>query len=146
MEEITGKSFSDLVKEYIGNPIQASSFWAEDAFRAPGARVHSTPEDFARFARGVIDHAYMSEVDFTDILARNYGESSLGWGGSDWDTDDFKMGHAGSNGKPRAYILIKPRKKLGVVLMGEANSSKEDIWFLHLGTILMDIIGDEGFY
>ena len=140
MAEITGKSFSDLVKEYVGNPIQARSFWAEDAFRAPGARVHSTPEDFAQFARGVINHAYMSERDFTDILARNYGESCLGWGGSGWDTDDFVMGHAGSNGKPRAYILIKPRKKLGVVLMGEAGTSKEDIWFLHLGPILMDII------
>lgn len=146
MEEVAGKSYSDLVKEYVGNPIQASSFWAEDVFRAPGARVHSTPEDFARFAWGVINHAYMSEEDFTNILARNYGESSLGWGGSGWDTDDFKMGHAGSNGRPRAYILIKPRKKLGVVLMGEAKTNKEDIWFLHLGPILMDIIGDEGFY
>lgn len=140
MEEITGKSFSDLVKEYVGNPIQAQSFWAEDVFRAPGARVHSTPEDFAQFAKGVINHAYMNEQDFTDILARNYGKSSLGWGGSGWDTDDFMMGHAGSNGKPRAYILIKPREKLGVVLMGEASTSKEDIWFLHLGPILMDLI------
>ena len=146
MEEITGKSYSDLVKEYVGNPIQAGSFWAEDAFRAPGARVHSTPEDFARFARGVISHTYLSEQDFSNILAKDYGESALCWGGSDWDSDDFKMGHAGSNGKPRAYILIKPRKKLGVVLMGEAKKSKEDIWFLHLGPILMDIISDEGSY
>jgi len=146
MEEISGKSYSDLVKEYVGNPIQASSFWAEDVFRAPGARVHSTPEDFARFARGVIDHAYLSEEDFSNILARNYGESSLGWGSNDWDTDDFVMGHAGSNGKPRAYILIKPRKRLGVVLMGEARTSKEDIWFLNLGPILMDIISGDGFY
>jgi CubicO group peptidase (beta-lactamase class C family) len=140
MEEITGKSYSDLVKEYVGDPIQASSFWAEDTFRAPGARVHSTPEDFARFACGVIDHSYMSEQEFTDILAKNYGESALGWGGGNWDSDDFTMGHAGSNGKPRAYVLIKPKKKLGIVLMGEANSSKEDIWFLHLGPILMDIL------
>jgi len=146
MEEITGKSYSDLVKEYIGKPIQADSFLAEDTFRAPAARVHSTPEDFARFAQGVINHSYMSEEDFTTILAKDYGGNSLGWGGSDWNTDDFMMGHAGSNGKPRAYILIKPNKKLGVVLMGEANSSKEDIWFLYLGQILMDIIGDEGFY
>lgn len=143
MEEITGKSYSDLVKDYVGNPVQASSFWAEDAFRAPGARVHSTPEDFARFARGVIDHSYMSEQEVTDILAKNYEESALGWGGSQWDSDDFTMGHAGSNGKPRVFILIKPKKKLGIVLMGEANSSKEDIWFLHLGPILMDIADGE---
>jgi len=140
MEEITGKTYSELVAEYIGKPVQASSFWAEDAFRAPGARVHSTPEDFARFARGVINLAYMSEQDFYHILAKDYGGNTLGWGGSDWGTDDFMMGHAGSNGKPRAYILIKPRKKLGVVLMGEANSTKEDIWYLNLGPILMDII------
>jgi CubicO group peptidase (beta-lactamase class C family) len=145
MEEITGKSYSDLVKEYIGKPIQSNSFWAEDAFRAPAARVHSTPEDFARFARGIINHTYMSEEDFANILAKDYGGNALGWGGSHWGTDDFTMGHAGSNGKPRAYILIKPKKKLAVVLMGEANSSKEDIWFLNLGPILMDIIGNEEF-
>ena len=143
MEEITGKSYSGLVKEYVGNPIQASSFWAEDTFRAPGARVHSTPEDFARFARGVISHSYMSEQEFSEILSPDYGESALGWGGAHWDSADFTMGHAGSNGKPRAYILIKPKKKLGVVLMGEANSSKEDIWFHHLGPILMDVIDGE---
>ena len=140
LEEISGKSYSDLVKEYIGQPIQAGSFWAEDTFRAPAARVHSTPQDFTRFAQGVINNTYMNEEDFFNILANNYGESSLGWGGSNWGTDDFVMGHAGSNGKPRAYILLKPKKKLGVVLMGEANSSKEDIWFLYLGPILMDII------
>ncbi len=146
MEEITGKSYSDLVKEYVGKPIAAYSFWAEDEFRAPGARVHSTPEDFTRFAWGVINHAYMGEEDFINILAKDYGESALGWGGSNWDNDDFMMGHAGSNGKPRAYILIKPRKKLGVVLMGVANSAKEDIWFLHLGSILVDIIDREKSY
>lgn len=140
MEEISGKSYSDLVKEYVGQPIQAESLWAEDTFRAPGARVHSTPEDFTRFAQGVINHTYMSEEVFYTILANNYGESSLGWGGSNWGTDDFLMGHAGSNGKPRAYILIKPKKKIGVVLMGEAASSKEDIWFLYLGPILMYIM------
>ncbi|MBN1272892.1 MAG: hypothetical protein JXB26_11550 [Candidatus Aminicenantes bacterium] len=55
------------------------------------------------------------------------------------------MGHAGSNGKPRAYILIKPRKKLGVVLMGSCNT-KDEIWFIHLGQILMDILEKKGFY
>jgi len=143
LEEITGKSYSDLVKEYIGKPIEAASFWAEETFRAPGARVHSTPEDFARFAQGVINHEYLNEVDFYNFFAKDYGESSLGWGGNYWETDDFVMGHAGSNGKPRAYILIKPKKKAGVVFMGEANSSKEDIWFLYLGPILMDIIDNE---
>lgn len=146
MEEITEKSFSDLVAEYIGKPIQANSFWAEAAFRAPGARVHSTPEDFARFAKGVINHTYMSQQDFYNILAKDYGGNTLGWGGGGWDTDDFVMGHAGSNGKPRAYILIKPRKKLAVVLMGEAISAREDIWFLNLGPILMDIIDREKVY
>jgi len=146
MEEITGKSYSNLVVEYVGKPIQAGSFWAEETFRAPAARVHSTPEDFARFAQGIINYAYMNEEDFYGILAKDSGGNALGWGGSGWGTDDFTMGHAGSNGKPRAYILIKPRKKLGVVLMGMAKSSKEDIWFLNLGPILMDIIDREKSY
>jgi CubicO group peptidase (beta-lactamase class C family) len=144
MEEITGKSYSDLVVEYIGKPIQASSFWAEDAFRAPAARVHSTPEDFARFAQGVVNHAYISQKDFYSILVNESEKYSLGWGGRDWGSDEFMIGHAGSNGKPRAYILIKPKEKLAVTLMGEASSRQEDIWFLYLGPILMDIIdGDK---
>lgn len=37
MSEVKGKSFSDLVKECIGKPVGASSFWAEAVFRALAA-------------------------------------------------------------------------------------------------------------
>lgn len=145
MEEITGQSYSDLVKEYIGKPVNAGSFWAEKNFRAPAARVHSTPEDFARFAQGVINHTYINEDDFYGILMKNYQGGTLGWGGSGWDTEDFTIGHAGSNGKSRAYILLKPRKKIGVVLMGQCKN-KNEIWFIHLGPILMDILEKKGYF
>lgn len=145
LEEITGKTYSDLVKEYIGGPVDAGSFWAEDHFRAPGARVHSTTRDFARFASGVINNNYISQKDLDELVLRDYQGAGLAWGCNDVDTEDVTMMHAGSNGRPRAYILLKPRKKLGVVLMGECNTP-DDVWFIHLGPILMDILEGKGGY
>ncbi len=145
MEEITGKTYSELVKQYIGEPVGAGSFWAEDHFRAPGARVHSTSGDFARFALGILNNNYMSANTFNDIVIADYEGVGLGWGCNNFNTDDITMMHAGSNGKPRAYILLKPKKELGVVLMGDCNT-KDDIWFIHLGPILMDIMEGKGSY
>ena len=146
LEEITGETFSNLVKKYIGQPIGASSFWAEETFRAPAARIHSSTRDFARFAEAVINNKYMSEKEFEDILIGKGGYESLGWGGNNVGTDDLIIGHSGSNGKPRAHILMKPKKKLAVVLMGETKSSDSDIWFIYLAPILMDILENKGMY
>jgi CubicO group peptidase (beta-lactamase class C family) len=146
MEEITGVSFSDLVKKYIGKPVGVESFWAEETYRAPGARIHSTTRDFAKFAEAIINNKYISVKDFDDILIGKGGYESLGWGGNRVGTDDLVIGHSGSNGKPRAHILIKPKKKLAVVLMGETKDSKSDIWFIYLAPILMDILENKGNY
>jgi CubicO group peptidase (beta-lactamase class C family) len=146
MEEITGVSFSGLVKKYIGQPINAESFWAEETFRAPAARIHSTTRDFARFAEAIINNRYISEGALYDTLIGKGGYESLGWGSNNAGTDDLVIGHSGSNGKPRAHILIKPKKKLAVVLMGETKSAESDIWFLYLAPILMDILEDKGYY
>jgi CubicO group peptidase (beta-lactamase class C family) len=146
MAEVTGEKFSNLVKQYIGQPINANSFWAEETFRAPGARIHSTTRDFARFAEAMINHQYLSESEFYDTLIGKGGYENLGWGGNKVGTDDLMVGHSGSNGKPRAHLLVKPKKKLAVVLMGETKSAKSDIWFLYLAPICMDILENKGRY
>jgi CubicO group peptidase (beta-lactamase class C family) len=146
LEEITGESFSDLVKEYIGQPINAESFWAEETFRAPAARIHSTTRDFARFAEAFVNHKYLSESAFYDTLIGKGGYECLGWGNRKVGTDDLTIEHSGSNGKPRAHILVKPKKKLAIVLMGETKSADSDIWFLYLAPILMDIMEEKGYY
>lgn len=146
LEEITEKSFSDLVKEYIGQPIGATSFWAEDVFRAPAARIHSTPRDFVKFAEGIINNTYISGNYFDSLLIGKSPDKSLGWGSFNNGTIDLTIGHSGSNGKPRSHILIKPKKKNAILLMGQAKDAKSEIWFLHLAPILMDIIEDKGYY
>jgi len=146
MSEVTGKSFSDLVKEYIGKPIGASSFWAEKEFRAPAARIHSTTRDYLRFAMGIIDNRYMHEKEFDDILVGKKNTDSLGWGTAHIGTVDLTLGHSGSNGRPRSHLLIKPKKKIALVLMGETKSKDDDIWFMHLAPILMDILEGKGGY
>lgn len=145
MEEISGKTYSVLIADYIGKPVQTGSFWAEKQFRAPGARVHSTSEDFARFALGIINNQYISAQELDETVLNDYQGVGLGWGCADFHTEDVSMMHAGSNGRPRAFILLKPKKKLGVVLMGDCNT-RDDIWFVHLGPILMDILEKKGYY
>jgi len=146
LSEVSGKSFSDLVKEHVGQPVDAFSFWAESDFRAPAARIHSTTRDFLRFAMGIIDNRYMTEKEFDDILVGKSSADSLGWGTSHIGTPDLTLGHSGSNGKPRSHLLIKPKKKIALVLMGETKTRDSDIWFVHLAPILMDIIEGKGGY
>jgi len=126
--------------------VDAASFWAEDTFRAPAARIHSTPRDFLKFALGVVNHAYLSEKAFDDLLVGPSSGDSLGWGTSHIGTEDLTLGHSGSNGRPRSHLLIKPKKKIALVLMGQTKTADSDIWFLHLAPILMDIIEDQGGY
>jgi len=146
MSEVKRKSFSDLVKDYIGRPVDAPSFWAEAVFRAPAARIHSTTRDFVKFAVGIINNTYISEYELDNLLVgKNKGES-LGWGASHIGTEDLTLGHSGSNGKPRSHLVIKPKKKIALVLMGETKTKDSDIWFLNLAPILMDIVEGKGGY
>ena len=146
LSEATGISFSDLVKEHIGRPVDAPSFWAEDVFRAPAARIHSTTRDFVKFALGIMNNSYLSEQDFDGLLVGKRREDSLGWGTGRIGTPDLTLGHSGSNGRPRSHFLIKPKKKLALVLMGMTKKADSDIWFVHLAPILMDIIEGKGGY
>jgi len=146
MAEVTGRSFPELVKEYIGRPIGATSFWAENEFRAPAARIHSTTRDFAKFAAAVINNTYLSEKEFDELLIGKHERESLGWGSSRIGTADLTLGHSGSNGRPRSHLLIKPKKKIALVLMGQTKSKVSDIWFMHLAPILLDIIEGKGNY
>jgi CubicO group peptidase (beta-lactamase class C family) len=146
MEEVTGEEFSDLVKKYIGQPIHATSFRAEDVFRAPGARIHSTTRDFARFAEALINNVYGVENEFYRILLGKSKENSLGWEAGNYTMSNLRFGHSGSNGKPRSHFLVKPGKKLGIVLMGETKDPRSDIWFVELAPILMDILEGKGGY
>jgi CubicO group peptidase (beta-lactamase class C family) len=146
MAAAAGKSFSDLVKEHIGRPVGASSFWAENHFRAPAARIHSTPRDFLRFAEGIIDNRYLTQKEFDDLLVGKSRGLSLGWGTGGIGTDDLTLAHSGSNGRPRSHLLIKPKKRIALTLMGETKSRESDIWFLYLAPILLDILEGKGGY
>lgn len=140
MEEITGKKFTDLVKEYISKPIAANSFWAENHFRAPAARIHSTTADFAKFALGIINNQYLSHQDLDSLLIGKKEGESLGWGVGKIGEKDIMIGHSGSNGKERSHIQLVPERKLGVILMGEAISGKDEVWFIYLASIILNII------
>jgi len=121
IEDATGKSYSDAVKEYIGRPVGATSYWAEKHFRAPGARVHSTVEDMARFALGVMNHAYVpEEMFYGEMVQYHSGPTGIGWGVTHKDSPDVVVFHGGSNGRPQAYLEIKPKKKVAVCILARA--------------------------
>lgn len=123
MEEITGLSYSKMVENYIGNPVGATSFWSIPHFQAPAGQVRSTIEDMARFAIGVMDGTYVSkemleEMVYMQYARDEYGDICLGWYCTNLGSEELTIYHAGSNGRPRAFLAIEPYQGLAVAITG----------------------------
>jgi CubicO group peptidase (beta-lactamase class C family) len=148
MEEITGLSYKQLVKNYIGEPIGAKSFTVLlPFFDAPAGQVASTIEDMAHFAIGVMEGRYISIEMLRTVVLKRYSEDrhgliGLGWYCTGLGTSDLAGYHAGSNGRPRAFLAIKPNKKNTVALMGLNRSEKGAHDFAKLTIDLMAMIED----
>ena len=120
IEAVTGTSYSDAVKRYIGGPVAGRSFRAGSTFIAPGAYVYSDIEDMARFAAGTMSNRYMpEEVLYGEVLRPETGNYGYGWGVTNLGRPDLTAAHGGSNGLPRAHILLKPRQNDGVVVLAQ---------------------------
>lgn len=118
IEAVTGLTFSEAVAKYIGERVSAPSFHAADSFIAPGAFVLSTIRDMARFAVGLMDDRFMrSDVLYGEVLRPETGTYGYGWSVANMDREDLRAFHGGSNGLPRAHLLMKPRRKSAVVIL-----------------------------
>jgi CubicO group peptidase (beta-lactamase class C family) len=143
MEEITGKSYRSLVKEYIGKPIGAESFTVRHSFfDAPAGQVASTIEDMARFAVGIMNEKYYpKDILLTQILTEyarvNNEIIGLGWYVTNPNQLNVAGYHAGSNGKPKAFLAIKPNQGNAIALTGLNNSSRSANDF---GSLTMDLM------
>jgi CubicO group peptidase (beta-lactamase class C family) len=146
IEEITGKSYKQLVKEYIGKPIGANSFKVMHSFfDAPAGQVASTIEDMARFSIAVMNGRYISSDFLYDEVLKKYAEDrhgsiGMGWYCTGFDTNDLAGYHAGSNGRPRAFLAIKPYKKNVIAVTGLNRSAKNSQDFGQLTKDLMAVI------
>lgn len=146
LTETTGKTFNRLVKHYIGEPVEAASFRADPVFLdSPGGRVYSTIRDMALFAAGVMEGRYVSTDLLLEEAFQEYGEDRFGAIGMGWycdnvGTPDLLAYHAGSNGRPRAYIILEPIQKTGVVLTGRNRSSSRDYYFRELAPRLLEML------
>jgi CubicO group peptidase (beta-lactamase class C family) len=140
---IAGMNYNQLVKKYIGIPVGAASFQAPSwLFEAPGGLVSSTISDMALFASGVMENVYVSDslqstLQWVPATHDRFGEIGLGWYLTNYDTDSLAIYHAGSNGRPRAFIALRPRQHLGVVLLGRQRSSEGDQMFYQLASELI---------
>jgi CubicO group peptidase (beta-lactamase class C family) len=129
LSDITGISYSKMVRKYIGNPVGAPSIECPSPFfEAPGGSVQSTISDFALFASGVINGSYvpdslMFNLAWVPIAIDPVGMMGMGWYIENHNSEELAVYHAGSNGKPRAFLMMKPHQKLGVVIMGKNESS-----------------------
>jgi CubicO group peptidase (beta-lactamase class C family) len=127
IEAVSGSSYSDAVNKFLGEPVGAPSLHAMSSFIAPGAFVESTIRDMALYAIGVMTGAYLPQEILTGEAwrpaARKYG---LGWSVENVGGPELTVFHGGSNGLPRAFLLMKPLKKTGVVLFGTAKRFDSD--------------------
>ncbi len=145
MSQVTGMSYSDLVKTYIAQPVGAESFEAPDIFAAPSGQVHSTIYDMALFAIGVMDGKYVSDDLLHELMYQRYtsieGEDiCLGWFCDDIDSPDMTIYHNGSNGRPRAHLRIKPEKGMAVAITGMDYSEDGMQNFPNLAIELMELL------
>jgi CubicO group peptidase (beta-lactamase class C family) len=127
MEEIKGEKFERLVQEHIGEPVGATSFKTGEQFTAPGGQVRSTIYDMGLFAAGVMNESYVStdllrEVMFQSYAQDEYGSICPGWYCSNVGSSELTLYHAGSNGRPRAYIQVKPNLEVAAVITGMTKS------------------------
>jgi CubicO group peptidase (beta-lactamase class C family) len=118
IESVTGISFERALTRYIAKPVRASSFSTFDSFITPGAFIHSSIKDLALFSIGVIEGFYVKDSILYEQVFKpfknNYG---LGWACKNVECEDITVSHSGSNGAPKAYLLIKPRKKIAFCLL-----------------------------
>ena len=146
LEDITGVSYEELVRTMIGAPVGADSFRADNLlFDTPGGRVYSTIEDMARFAIGISEFTYLPEEIIRDevIPVQGYdGEEYLGTGWFVTQPADCSVTiyHAGSNGKPRAFLAVKPFVGRAVCIAGMNRSADGADDFGLLAVDLMSIL------
>ena len=146
LEEIAGMSYNRLVKTYIGSPVGASSMAAPlPFFEAPGGLVRSTLGDMLLFAGGVMNSAYVKDsllyqLAWKPPASDPAGNMGLGWYLYKQGTDDLAVYHAGSNGKPRAFLVVKPYKKMAVVLLGKQHRADGQQHFQELASRIVDLL------
>ncbi|MFC1724430.1 serine hydrolase domain-containing protein [candidate division KSB1 bacterium] len=148
IERVTGKSFNDLLKEYIGEPAGAGSFGGYDSFITPGAFVYSTIEDMALFSIGVMDNIYISsEILYNTVLKDHFDDENinygLGWGIRNQDSEELTASHSGSNGTPKSFLIIKPRKKQSVSILALKNTSQGNSDLRDLADDLLLMLSDK---
>jgi len=148
LSEISGSSYNRLVKDYIGEPVGAKTFSVPNLlFEAPGGLVYSSIHDMALFACGVMNNTYVNDTTLYNYSWQPFAEDNIGMIGLGWylanpGTSDLKVFHAGSNGKPRAFLAIKPVDKIAVALQGKHNDSEGRQLFYELSDRLLLVLQD----
>jgi CubicO group peptidase (beta-lactamase class C family) len=146
MEDVTGLNYNQLVQRYIADPVGAHSFSVPSfLFEAPGGLVSSTISDMALFAEGVMDFSYISDSTSMQLCWEPYtqdgiGDIGLGWYLAHAGTDSLAVFHAGSNGKPRAFIALRPLQHIGVVILGKQVDSEGQQRFYDLARDLIQFL------
>lgn len=128
MEHITGMSYEQLLERYIAQPANAKSFRLfRKAFDAPAIYVASTIGDMARFAIALMGGRYYQKDKIGGQVLRQYakdehGPIGLGWFCLNSGRTNVTAYHAGSDGRIRAFLLMKPNSHEAVAVTARANS------------------------
>lgn len=157
LEDITGKPFETILKEYISQPINATSLQtyshyhksrfkikyntrnSKVLFLTPAGFIFSNITDMALFTIGVMNGTYVSEdLLYNSILIpdKTNDEFGLGWKCSINDQDIIGF-HDGAMAESRAYIMIRPKMKLSVVILARIKSSVKNNYLEDLSKFLM---------
>jgi CubicO group peptidase (beta-lactamase class C family) len=126
LEHVTGRPYEELVQERVARPLGLGSMTATPGFWAPCGSIRSTIEDFARLAIGIMDGALVTtDTLYRQVWVKNSdlsGGYGLGWDVQNQGTDDLVVGHGGLTPRICSKMLLKPRRRNGVVLFAAIRS------------------------
>ena len=113
-----GQDYEEILKEYIAEPIGATSFTTWEWWSAPGAGIYSTISEMAEFTVGLFENIYLDPNTFNMM----FSPECMGWMCTYNFNGDIILYHPGSNGNEKAYIGINPRTKNSVVIQAKGGS------------------------
>jgi hypothetical protein len=70
-----------------------------------------------------MDRTYLPDaVLYAEVLRPETGTYGLGWEVANVGSDDLTASHSGSNGLPRAHLLLKPKRQHAVAILASVKT------------------------
>jgi CubicO group peptidase (beta-lactamase class C family) len=125
LEHVTDKSYNQLVREYVAEPLNLTTLAPLRENFAPSGGCYSHIEDFGRLIVGVLQGELVSRHVLLEEAFKSYGHNyGLGWRVEFDDSSNLIVRHGGGGIRyaDGAHVFMEPHLNNAVVLMGRRHA------------------------